>query len=205
MDGAPAECARAGGWGWILGDEGSGFAVGRAAVRAILRESDAAGPGPEKAPAPGSLVAGVLRYFNVGSALEVLPVLYAPDPPPGVHAEGPAGCAREKRISVLAPVVFAAAFEARDPLALRVVEEAADELAEQLVGLLLGGEERTTIDAAETVLCFGGSLAGVEAYRALIVAHLARRGHVFLDVIFIDDPAAIGASGLAAAFGKAEQ
>lgn len=204
-DGAPAECARAGGWGWLLGDEGSGFAVGRAAVRAVLRESDAAGPGAPTVPEPGSLAAGVLGYFNVGSALEVLPALYAPDPSPGAHVEGSAALPREKRFSVLAPLVFAAAFDARDPLALRVVEEAAGELAEQLAGLLLCGEGGTAIDAAQTVLCFGGSLAGVEAYRALIVADLARRGHVFLDVVFVDDPAATGASGLAAAFGGEEQ
>ncbi|KJA28968.1 hypothetical protein HYPSUDRAFT_61810 [Hypholoma sublateritium FD-334 SS-4] len=204
-DGAPAECSRAGGWGWLLGDEGSGFAVGRAALLAVLRESDAAGPGPREAPAPGSLVAGVLGYFNVGSALEVLPALYAPDPAPGVHAEGSAGRAREKRISVLAPLVFAAAFDARDPLALRVVEETAGKLAEQLVSLLLCGDGRTPIDASQTVLCFGGSLAGVDAYRALIVADLARRGHVFLDVVFVGDPAATGASGLASAFGGTEQ
>ncbi|HRF50935.1 MAG TPA: BadF/BadG/BcrA/BcrD ATPase family protein, partial [Anaerolineales bacterium] len=36
--------ARAGGWGWALGDEGSGFAIGLGALRAIARATDGRGP-----------------------------------------------------------------------------------------------------------------------------------------------------------------
>ena len=36
--------ARAGGWGYVLGDEGSGYWIGRAALRAVLREADRRGP-----------------------------------------------------------------------------------------------------------------------------------------------------------------
>ena len=38
------QAARAGGWGYMLGDEGSGYWIGRAALRAVLRESDRRGP-----------------------------------------------------------------------------------------------------------------------------------------------------------------
>ena len=38
------EAARAGGWGYVLGDEGSGYWIGRAALRAVLREADRRGP-----------------------------------------------------------------------------------------------------------------------------------------------------------------
>src|SRR3954447_2381132 len=41
---ARGEAARAGGWGYVLGDEGSGYWIGRAALRAVLRESDERGP-----------------------------------------------------------------------------------------------------------------------------------------------------------------
>jgi N-acetylglucosamine kinase-like BadF-type ATPase len=44
-DGAQAgleELARSGGWGWILGDEGGGFHVGRTAVRYVLSQWDRA-------------------------------------------------------------------------------------------------------------------------------------------------------------------
>jgi N-acetylglucosamine kinase-like BadF-type ATPase len=38
------EAARAGGWGYVLGDEGSGYWIGRHALRAVVRESDGRGP-----------------------------------------------------------------------------------------------------------------------------------------------------------------
>lgn len=38
------ETARAGGWGWRLGDEGSGYTIGRDAIISILRAFDGRGP-----------------------------------------------------------------------------------------------------------------------------------------------------------------
>ncbi len=38
------EAARSGGWGYVLGDEGSGYWIGRAALRAVLRQADRRGP-----------------------------------------------------------------------------------------------------------------------------------------------------------------
>jgi N-acetylglucosamine kinase-like BadF-type ATPase len=40
---AEGMAARSGGWGYVLGDEGSGYWIGRAAVRAVLREADQRG------------------------------------------------------------------------------------------------------------------------------------------------------------------
>ena len=37
------DAARSGGWGYVLGDEGSGYWIGRAALRAVLREADRRG------------------------------------------------------------------------------------------------------------------------------------------------------------------
>ena len=41
---AKGEAARSGGWGYVLGDEGSGYWIGRAALRAVLRQADRRGP-----------------------------------------------------------------------------------------------------------------------------------------------------------------
>jgi N-acetylglucosamine kinase-like BadF-type ATPase len=41
---ARAEAARAGGWGYVLGDEGSGYWIGRLALRAVVRHADGRGP-----------------------------------------------------------------------------------------------------------------------------------------------------------------
>lgn len=40
---ASGMAARSGGWGYVLGDEGSGYWIGRAALRAVLREADQRG------------------------------------------------------------------------------------------------------------------------------------------------------------------
>jgi N-acetylglucosamine kinase-like BadF-type ATPase len=40
---AAGVAARSGGWGYVLGDEGSGYWIGRAALRAVLREADQRG------------------------------------------------------------------------------------------------------------------------------------------------------------------
>ena len=39
-----AFAARAGGWGYVLGDEGSGYWIGRQALAAVVREADGRGP-----------------------------------------------------------------------------------------------------------------------------------------------------------------
>ena len=41
---AAGDAARSGGWGYVLGDEGSGYWIGRSALRAVLREADHRGP-----------------------------------------------------------------------------------------------------------------------------------------------------------------
>ena len=48
---AAGEAARSGGWGYVLGDEGSGYWIGRAALRAVLRAADLAGRAPADADA----------------------------------------------------------------------------------------------------------------------------------------------------------
>jgi N-acetylglucosamine kinase-like BadF-type ATPase len=50
--------ARAGGWGYVLGDEGSGYWIGRLALRAVVREADGRGR-------PTRLTPLVLSHFGV--------------------------------------------------------------------------------------------------------------------------------------------
>jgi glucosamine kinase len=61
---------RAGGWGWLLGDEGSGWWIAREAVRAALAHWE--GSGPE------TLITELLTdTFQVGDAYELIPKIYA--------------------------------------------------------------------------------------------------------------------------------
>jgi N-acetylglucosamine kinase len=61
--------ARSGGWGYVLGDEGSGHGIGRAALRAVLRESDHRG-------AATMLTGLLLAHFNVTEAQGLIHHVY---------------------------------------------------------------------------------------------------------------------------------
>lgn len=204
------ELGRVGGWGWILGDEGGGFHVGREAVRQILWDEDRASVyPPEDRKTHSTLKTRVLEHFGVEDPFELLTVVHWPDPVPGVDTEATAPpytrSVREKRLSSLAPLVFAAAFEDGDALALRVLGLTTRVLVDQICVLLRPEADDPgavhpprTIKASETILCFGGSLVGVEAYRKLVLDELARRGHVMKRVTFIEEAAVVGAKALAA-------
>ena len=99
--------AKAGGWGYIFGDEGSGFALGLGAVRAALRARD--GTGPETVLTeriPGAIGRGLG---------EIAPAFYETR----IH---------RSQIAALAPVVTAAAADG-DAVSQELVREAADWLA----------------------------------------------------------------------------
>ncbi|KAJ6593541.1 hypothetical protein B0H19DRAFT_1090843 [Mycena capillaripes] len=196
------QLGRVGGWGWILGDEGGGFHVGREAVRQMVAETDSASV--RAAPSLESiLVKRILERFGLKSVLDILVAIHVPDPAPsGLSSQTlpQYTMVREKRLSSLAPLVFQSAFEDADPLALRVLETTSGVFATQ-IAILLGESNETTpnlVRAQDAVISFGGSLVGVEAYRKMILDALAAKGHVFRYIEFVDDAAATGAIGLAA-------
>src|SRR3954469_8377178 len=59
--------ARAGGWGHVIGDEGSGYWIGRQALAAVVREVDGRGPRTE-------LTDDVLAHFGVPNAAGLIQV-----------------------------------------------------------------------------------------------------------------------------------
>ena len=101
------EGARAGGWGHVLGDEGSGYWIGRAALRAVLRESDRRGPRTALTPL-------LLQHFNVAEAQGLIHEVYQSN-------------LRPAAIGALARSVQAA-FSDGDEAASGILRAAADEL-----------------------------------------------------------------------------
>jgi N-acetylglucosamine kinase-like BadF-type ATPase len=100
--------ARAGGWGPIIGDEGSGHWIGRRALAAVAREADGRGPTTR-------LTADVFRHFGVATAAALVHIVY--------HREVP-----RARVATLVPVVQRAR-DAGDAVATQILERAAEELA----------------------------------------------------------------------------
>jgi N-acetylglucosamine kinase-like BadF-type ATPase len=202
-DASLKEMGRVGGWGWILGDEGGGYHVGREAVRQIVMRADVASvEGPIAVPPEKNVLEkAILAQFGLPptDVYELLSAVHLPDPIPGIPLRPDAPpyllIPREKRLSQLAPLVFKAAFEDGDPLALNVLHVTSAELVDQISILCRPGTLRG-ITPHEGVLCFGGSLVGVEKYRNLVFDKLAARGIVFKRWEYVDDAAAVGAKGL---------
>jgi len=163
-----------------------------------------------KTPAPRSkLKEKVLARFGITgeeNAAEVLPIIHIPEPhtqSPDTSAVPPyQQVAREKRLSQLSPLVFEAAFKEGDEFALRVLRNCAGALADQIAMLCLTPGEDVALKPKgvipeDAILCFGGSLVGIEDYKELVLDELKKRGCVFRYVEFVEDAAAIGAVGLA--------
>jgi N-acetylglucosamine kinase-like BadF-type ATPase len=74
--------ARAGGWGFAIGDEGSAHWIGRAAVSAVLRASDPIDDTSEtRAPRPDSLAKALLNTWGVSALIDLARVANSVPPP----------------------------------------------------------------------------------------------------------------------------
>src|SRR5262249_21968749 len=69
---ALGQTARSGGWGYLIGDEGSGYAIARAAVAAAMRAADGRGQ-------PTAILELLLKKFGVASPPELVERIYAPE------------------------------------------------------------------------------------------------------------------------------
>jgi N-acetylglucosamine kinase-like BadF-type ATPase len=109
---------RAGGWGFIFGDEGSGFAIAVSALQRVARYAD--GRDPEK-PGGDALTRHICRSLEIDGLSELIPAVY--------------GSSFDRaRIARLAPSVVAAAGE--DPTILsEILEPAGHELAELVIAV----------------------------------------------------------------------
>jgi N-acetylglucosamine kinase len=105
---AEGRTARAGGWGYIFGDEGGGFDIARQALRAALGMEEGWG-------SPTSLRQALLDATGSRNANEVLHLFYTSEWP-------------RPRVALLAPLADAAAAEG-DTVAMVILNRAAVELA----------------------------------------------------------------------------
>ncbi len=118
---------RAGGYGWQMGDEGSGYAIGRSALGAVGRAADARSPRTELT----ALLLTTTRSENFDSLIRWAAAATVPE------------------VAALAPSVFSAAV-AGDTIAAGIMDYAARELCALVKQLLphFGVDERSLVEVA---------------------------------------------------------
>jgi N-acetylglucosamine kinase-like BadF-type ATPase len=162
---ADGHSARAGGWGHLLGDEGSGYAIGIAALRAIARATDGRGPATQ-------LAASLLTQLGLHSPWDLIPLL---------HEDREA----RYRIASLAPLVLAAATE-DDAVAQHIQGQAAEELS----GLVAAVAQSLAFADRNYHLVFsGGLLQHQPALRDAVLRQLAEQHAAPQSSTVVEDPA----------------
>ncbi len=157
--------ARAGGWGYLLGDEGSGYAIGLSALRAIARATDGRGSDTR-------LAASLLAQLGLHSPWELIPLL---------HEDREA----RHRIASLAPLVLAAA-EDGDLVAQHIQDQAAQELS----GMVAAVARSLAFTHHTYHLAFsGGLLQHQPVVRDAVLRHLAEHHSAPQTSTVVEDPA----------------
>jgi N-acetylmuramic acid 6-phosphate etherase len=152
--------ARAGGWGYLLGDEGSGYAVALAGLRAAVRAADGRGPATR-------LVDGFLEQLRLCRADDLVGVVHRSDRP---------------ALAALAAVVVAAA---DDPVADGILADAAGELA----AAVAAAARPLGLGSPLPLALAGGMLASAPGYRERLMEALAARGLTADPVALVGEPA----------------
>jgi N-acetylglucosamine kinase-like BadF-type ATPase len=156
--------ARAGGWGWALGDEGSGFAIGLAALQAMARAAD--GRGPRTA-----LTKAILSHWSLPRPEMLVGRVYQTPFPR--HA-----------IASLAPLIETVAGEG-DETATAILREAGRELAQAAAAVARALQLEDPIPTA-----LGGSvLTKGRRVRAALEEALGEWGLTLAPVECVSDPA----------------
>jgi glucosamine kinase len=161
---------RVGGWGQQLGDEGSGYAIGLSAVRAVVRAEDGRA-------APTLLRDAILEMLGLDAPVELIPW---------------AASATKSEFAALVPLVGRCAKDG-DATAQDILDEATADLEAHVRGILVKsglGRSRPGL------LLYGGVIAPGGTLREALVARLALHP---VDVLQSEVDAANGAASLALA------
>lgn len=168
------QAARAGGWGTSLGDEGSGYWIGRRALKAVARDADGRGPRTRLTPL-------VLAHFSLSRPEQLVSEIY--DDAKGKHA-----------IASLGQTVEQARAEG-DVVATEIMRKAADELALAAASVVARLEMR---GEQFPILLSGGMIRGAQWLAAEVTTRLAEVAPRS-SVIALDREPAMGAVRLALA------
>ena len=171
---AHGHAARAGGWGHVLGDEGSGFWLGRQALRAVLRAAD-------RRSEPTALAAPVMAHLGVTREQELVQPVYE-------------GGMKPQLVAGLASIVGEVA-DAGDPVATHIVNVGVGELAAAALSV---ARRLALMDCEMPLPLAGGVFRAVPRVRTLVIQRLAELMPLARPALLSAEPAS-GARRLASA------
>lgn len=185
--------SRVGGWGYLLGDDGSGYGIGREAVRLALRASDVCrmrkDAGTTFQPMP-QLADAVFKFFKEqfpeAQPEDLLSTIMVPSST-AQHPVRDAVMDRTSRIAGVAKIVLSMAGANED--ADRIIASGAASLAELATTLA----SSQGIDASRASLVLAGGLMQDERYRTRVIDSIEKSGYKFRHVEVVDQPAMNGA------------
>jgi N-acetylmuramic acid 6-phosphate etherase len=154
---------RSGGWGYLLGDEGSGYAVAMQALNAVTRAADGRG-------GQTPLLEQLLRAMHLDQPQDMIAAVYR-------------GSWDRTALAGLAPIVFAVA-ESGDEIALQIVERQAGELAH----IIAAAAKNLRLNEFRLAVA-GGTLLNSEFYRGKVLAALSDYRLKIVNVELVHEPA----------------
>lgn len=139
---------RVGGWGPILGDEGSGYCVGKAALTAVLRDYDGRGR-------PTTLSDRIMSHLGITSQEELVPLVYQ-------------GSLQRPEIAKLAELVIAEATNG-DEVSSSIIRTGVEQLVEMIGAVIqrLGWVSKPALVIGAGGLLRPGSFMWEQIERAL--------------------------------------
>ena len=156
--------ARAGGWGHILGDEGSGYALGRAALQRVAQAAD--GILPETLLSPL-----ILDFWNLKTPQDLISKIYQQN-------------TSRHEIAALAPL-FKTALEKEDEAACQILDQAALDLSATIRAVHL----RLKLEAEIPAAFGGGILISFPYLVEKIKQNLLRENICLSPLTFVKEPA----------------
>lgn len=176
---------RSGGWGSLLGDDGSGYDLGREGLRFALEVADGLNlqsrtdQGVNKV---DSLAQKIFKHFEIdieaGNPVNLLDRILTSD-----HGSQQDASATKRKIAGVSRIVLDESF---DNDKAKAIVEAGSKYLVHISNLLV---DRQQIDSASSALIFAGGLMQNETYRRMVLGGLSSMGRQFGYIQTIGEPA----------------